>query len=1155
MLRKQFLAIPRLAIPVVLVAVMSVTGVFAQEDSVEPVVPDGTVRLTPVTEWTLIEPASVAAETKSAGAPVIIREQTVYIPFDKLRDTFEKHGRGVFLPYEEFRQLWDAAQAKPVEPPKPQPVPVPFMISETVHEAQVADEIVQVTARLKIDLLAEGWHEVPIRLNNVAITEATIGDAPARLLGNPQQGYRLLIEAATPGAVEVELKYARTIEKSPGRNGVSFEVPQTPISRWVVRIPESGVKVDFYPLIAASEEPDGESGTKVLAFVGAAPTVRIGWTPRAEGATGLESLTSVQLEQRVTLDEGVLRTQAILDYTISRAEIDRLSIEVPSDQRVLSIFDPNVRTWSVNQGDETQTIQVELFQPASDRQRIVLGLERLLEADDKSVEIPTIRAVGAGRQQGVLGISVSNTLTTDTARAVGLMQMDTAELPQTMRGAHWLYAYRLASPTYHLTLSVERVQPQVTSDSQVTMLLTADRLNLTKETVFTIERAGVFQLLLDIPDGYEIQNVAGFQRSSDVQPVSVNTWHVSHIPDEPAMRRLTVDLTAKAMGKVGLQIDLTKRLDDADLRSPTGNAVDFTIPVPVVARDFVIRRDAKVLVSVPEHFRINKAEPTSMQTVPVEQLRSEWRGRWIGLAGQLGFVLGQTNATLDLQIERRKPQITIRQFQLVEIEDGVAKYTSRFYYTILHSGVRSLRVDVPAEISSRVRNRTQAIRDAVILPPPADVEEGMVAWEFSGGSELSGEGMFELYWENELGQLQIGEPLTVSVPRLVPREVDRVFGHIAITKAQTIDLGDSPENRGLRPVDPRIDIPERDRMDNVAAAFEFFDNWTLNLIATRYELEEVKRTSIEAGLVRAVMVNNSTTLSVQALYQIRSVQQRLTIAMPSGATFDLAPTINGSTVTLERDSTGDAALHYIPLTSTNPEQSFLLELRYSQPFPDGRILLPTFPTEPAVQEMFVAVYVPNDRVLRRFSGTWTPLFEMTANWEFMNFQRMTTVNRPAVENLIGMMMSATNTPASTSRPFATEGQAHLFSTLQPGDSGDAILKVSTRKQSHFYGFVFGVLVVWVIAITPFGWHYRLASIAIVAAGMMALNIFNPMNAMLLGSFDRGFPAELWYTAMLAVIIWVLMSCIACAKRCTRHAPVEQPVAQPQENKEGGTSHE
>ena len=68
------------------------------------------------------------------------------------------------------------------------------------------------------------------------------------------------------------------------------------------------MKVNLQPLIAATEVPpekkaegDGKKPdeTVVLAFVGAAPVVRIDWTPKAEGATGLTALASVQADQQV----------------------------------------------------------------------------------------------------------------------------------------------------------------------------------------------------------------------------------------------------------------------------------------------------------------------------------------------------------------------------------------------------------------------------------------------------------------------------------------------------------------------------------------------------------------------------------------------------------------------------------------------------------------------------------------------------------------------------------------------------------------------------------------------------------------------------------------------------------------------------------------
>ena len=41
-----------------------------------------------------------------------VRETSIYIPYTKLRALFEKDGRGVFIPYEKFQELWKAAQDK-----------------------------------------------------------------------------------------------------------------------------------------------------------------------------------------------------------------------------------------------------------------------------------------------------------------------------------------------------------------------------------------------------------------------------------------------------------------------------------------------------------------------------------------------------------------------------------------------------------------------------------------------------------------------------------------------------------------------------------------------------------------------------------------------------------------------------------------------------------------------------------------------------------------------------------------------------------------------------------------------------------------------------------------------------------------------------------
>ena len=50
--------------------------------------------------------ADIAGEKKNS-----LFEQTIYVPYDKLSKVFESPSRGVFLPYDEFQKLWQAARA------------------------------------------------------------------------------------------------------------------------------------------------------------------------------------------------------------------------------------------------------------------------------------------------------------------------------------------------------------------------------------------------------------------------------------------------------------------------------------------------------------------------------------------------------------------------------------------------------------------------------------------------------------------------------------------------------------------------------------------------------------------------------------------------------------------------------------------------------------------------------------------------------------------------------------------------------------------------------------------------------------------------------------------------------------------------------------
>ena len=153
-----------------------------------------------------------------------LREQTIYVPYDKLRQVFEKEGRGVFLPYEKFQELWKAAQ-KELRRPEVQRPPVDALINEIDSEATIADAVVAVRATLKIEVFGDEWVSVPLRLRDSAISSATLGGQAARIVFDEQVGYKWLYRKSgkEPEQVELKVEYSRAYTKAPGQSSVVFE--------------------------------------------------------------------------------------------------------------------------------------------------------------------------------------------------------------------------------------------------------------------------------------------------------------------------------------------------------------------------------------------------------------------------------------------------------------------------------------------------------------------------------------------------------------------------------------------------------------------------------------------------------------------------------------------------------------------------------------------------------------------------------------------------------------------------------------------------------------------------------------------------------------------------------------------------------------------
>lgn len=1094
--------------------------VLAQDPGTVP--PDSPAPAAPVANPA---PAPTPAPAATAGedpqVPDPLREQTIYVPYEKLKNVFEKTGRGVFIPYEKFQELWNAARAHSQTTDKPQR-PVDAVITQIDSEAVIADQVVNVRAKLQIEVLGKGWVLVPLRLQESAIRSAKVGDAPARIVLQGENGHQLLWhkEGDASQVIELQLEYTRAYTKTPGQSSVEFAAPQAPINRWRIHVPEAGMAVQVEPMIAASQAPPDPANTDptnsdaanpdLLAFVGAAPTVKISWNPKSEGASGLEAFATVQAEQQLVISEGVARSSVKLDYEISRAKLTQLVLEIPETQKVVNVFDRNVQRWNFEVVDGKQLVHVDLFEATQGQQSLLVELEQFSSAAESSYEVllPLVRAVGVGRQQGLVVVRVDEGQQGEAVRRAGLLQIDQNELPEAMRATKWDFVYRYGAVPYELAINVKKVAPRISVAELVEADLSADKLVLNWQGLYTIEEAGLFQLRVDLPDGFDVRSVQG-KSIAECEAAAVDSYHRV----APESNTWLVNLSKKAFGKIGLSVQLEKQLNDPNLLSPTGTASTLPIPLPRATAADVEFAQGAIVVNAPESLHINPADiaglrsisfPEAFQPIPATPPSGK------ALQPVLAYAFAKGASQLSLTAERRRPQVTVNQLVSAEIASGVVKYQLTFFYDIRYSGVKSLRIDVPTTLAPDINNVNTALSKEEITPRPEDCREGYTPWKFAAETELLGAVEVRLAWEHKIDELGIGKSVPVDIPRLLPQDVFRASGQIVISKSESIDIQPTGQPSGLLPIDPQKDVMPQGRSDSAAMAFEFVGDWSLSIQATRYELEGSKLTSIERGVIRVVALSQGE-LSVQAIYRLRSARQRLAIALPESAEFDAQPLrIDGRAVNPEKESKG---VIFAPLADQEIDRPFVLELRYSITGTPEQLDLPAFPDDPAVQKVMLCAYLPDQDVLLASRGPWSD--EQPSEATLIPMQ-WTIANDG---ELIQWVTEGNPSAFNSVQTFPTgKSHLHVYSALRPPKAPDGSLRLTTMNRNVFHGLV--ILLVALVGLPLFRRSLRsqVILLLLIVAGVLVIGVFIPELARtLLSGTLAVFPVALG----ILIIVWLI----------------------------------
>ncbi len=922
--------------------------------------------------------APQAGEAAAPGADQLLNgPREIYLPFKFLKGIFDSQGASVVLPLDEYKRLKAAAEKAPVTPPA-----VNAVITSATYVATVEKDLARIRAELTVNVLGTPWVEVPIRFGTAAIGKLEAGEK-ILLKGTGDGNYSLLF--GNTGEQKIVLELTTRIHTSPEGRDFGFDVPTTGITTFEIVIPEADQTVEVTPRLIAIPAEAAAMQTRFKANLGSTPNITVRWRPKATSKPEMDLLASVANYTRVSVEDGLIHTDAIFAYEVLRGEVAQLRISVPKDHRILDVSaEARLKGWLAKEEDGRQIVTIDMLGGQTGKFHVEVHTERKIpeEAFDVAGSTDTgfvgIHALDVVRESGQIGLFNSTDLTLTVEEQQGVVRIDAGELHERLRGER-VTSFKYYSPKFVLKASVKPVQPRVLVDQSTQLVFGDDELRLTSTIQYTIERAGLFQLQVKVPDGLVIDNV---------DCPGMKEFNV-----DAATKLLTVNLNDKTMGAIALNIrghrDYTAGMEQTEL----------TLPVlePVGAE----RDIGNIHVFAKESIEVitNDKGLASAQPLPVVP------GSAIGDAlATSSWSYTRRPVTIPVKTARKPTRIYASVATTVHLQPELSEIKTQLDYQVQYAGIDTFRFLVPEAVSAKVQIESVATNGnspGIKQKSAAPAKDGWVEWTVVMQREVLGTQRFAISYDMKPEQAAGSAERKIGVQVLRPLGYEKgevktplsnVSGEMVITKDDSLAVSAQATGGDAEPMDVR----ELSLLPTSGTqSFRYFtqpDDAAIQLAITqtKYEIEEVVATVVSKELVEIVTGESSEATYLVRMRLKTSERQRLLAHLPSGKGFKLlGVTVAGREVSLEKADIAEGQglgklwdTHWINVArDTSSDQEFLVTLHFQwevnpalgdSSYGRGRLELP-LPVlgqkgAVPVQELKTIVYVPE-----KFSLVGDPL--------------------------------------------------------------------------------------------------------------------------------------------------------------------------------------
>ncbi|HEU6447761.1 MAG TPA: hypothetical protein VFV23_04915 [Verrucomicrobiae bacterium] len=415
------------------------------------------------------------------------------------------------------------------------------------YSGDVGDRVASLDGVLKFADVQPG-EIVPLFGDDVAVQKFSVTCGKAELI---RQGDNLAVRFGRRGDAILQIKMLVKISGDVTKRRLAFAIPTALSSEVNFTLNEAQADVDL-PAAVSLKRIVEKDKTGVAAVLGSANQIELLWTPRMKHADEVAATIFCENRSLVAFGNGVENIRATLNYQIAQGELRQARVQLPAGQKLLRVNGSAIRDWEIENENNGQLLVVNFLNGISSSTKLMIETEKNLAALPVNETIAVPHALDVKRETGLIALCGSDDLNLSIASVSGLQRVDAGEFLKAEPGQTNRLAsvFQFSKPEFALDVLAAAIQPEIESVVRNNFRVGAGQISLSATIDYTIKRAGIFSLRVELPENYRVENVSG----RDIEQQNERDENGRHI--------LEITLKQRTAGDYKLDLELIRDLKE-----------------------------------------------------------------------------------------------------------------------------------------------------------------------------------------------------------------------------------------------------------------------------------------------------------------------------------------------------------------------------------------------------------------------------------------------------------------------------------------------------------------------------------------------------------------------------------------------------------------